>query len=75
MAKTIADLGQHSIHTSQPEVNRAVPTETDERAKILKQIKALEDQANQENIELEQGGYDYNGHEAWAAAMERIGRK
>ena len=42
---------------------------------IDEQIKNIVGSREIENQRLEQAGFDYNGEEAWAEAMRRVGRK
>jgi hypothetical protein len=71
--KTIADLGNHQA-PPQPVVGKSMITESNERDALLARIKKLEEERKRENDMLEAGGYDYDGREAFAQVMQRVGR-
>jgi len=71
--KTIADLGPQDSKPTP--IGRSMVSETvNERDALLARIKKLEEERARENAMLEAGGYDYDGREAFAQLMQRVGR-
>jgi hypothetical protein len=70
MPKTIADLGREP--TKKPIIGKSLVSEVNS---LQKRIAELEKMRAEENALLEAAGYDYDGGEAWALAMERLGRR
>ena len=72
--KTIADLGQQDSKPT-PIGKSMITEKISERDALLARIKKLEEERARENDMLEAGGYDYDGREAFAQVMERLGRR
>ena len=77
--KTIADLGTQDSKPTP--LGRSMVTEkasqasqVSERDKLQARIKRLEEERAKEDAMLEAGGYDYDGREAFAQLMQRVGR-
>ena len=71
--KTIADLGPQDSKPTP--IGRSMVSETvNEREALQARIKKLEEERKRENDMLEAGGYDYDGREAFAQVMQRVGR-
>ena len=71
--KTIADLGPQDSKPT-PIGKSMISEKVSERDALLARIKRLEEERKRENDMLEAGGYDYDGREAFAQVMQRVGR-
>jgi hypothetical protein len=71
--KTIADLGPQDSKPT-PIGKSMISESVSERDALLARIKRLEEERKRENDMLEAGGYDYDGREAFAQVMQRVGR-
>jgi len=77
--KTIADLGPQDskptpIGKSMISEKASQASQVSERDALQARIKRLEEERKRENDMLEAGGYDYDGREAFAQVMQRVGR-
>lgn len=75
--KTIVDLVDSSGSGEGPIESKPVVGKDlfKERDSLRERIRRLEERRNVENEILEAGGYDYDGQEAWAQVMSRVGRR
>ena len=73
MPKTIADLGSH--HRDGPKATVGKDMLSDGDKSVESRIEELKRRYEQEQAELEAGGYDYNGNEDWDRVMRNVGRR